>query len=63
MNYSNEKIEAILQCQGKPTNFLSSFLDLECDLESFQKSDLDHPEKRKTALSPYVELSEMIYKD
>lgn len=40
-------IEDILQCQGKPTNSLSSFLDLKCDLE--------HPEKRKTALRPYLE--------
>ena len=48
-------IEAILQCQGKPTNSLSSFLDLKCDLE--------HPESRKTALSPYLKRFRRVYKE
>jgi hypothetical protein len=48
-------IEAILQCQGKPTNSLSSFLDLKCDLE--------HPEKMKTALRPYLERLGRVYKE
>lgn len=48
-------IEAILQCQGKPTNSLSSFLDLKCDLE--------HPESRKAALSPYLKRFRRVYKE
>ena len=48
-------IEAILQCQGKPTNSLGSFLDLKCDLE--------HPEKIKTALRPYLGRVGRVYKE
>ena len=39
-------IEAILKCQGKPTDSLASLLDLKCDLED--------PEKLETALRPYL---------
>ena len=48
-------IEAILQCQGKPLDSLSSFLDL--------KLDLEHPAKIKTALSPYLKRYGRVYKE